>query len=314
MLEAESGSVERLLGREEEVKRILSYLESPRAYRVLVLVGPIGSGRTTILRYVLSHVSGYHKFHLDASPAAKPLGLPGVEEYLNCFGDVNACIDRVVREGMRIADHRPQEKLLVALDGLVCLRGPYECIVPHIVRGLARFVEAYSDRIRVIVSIDDQEAVLELGRIADYIDVLVVDGLERSAAEELVRREAARAGVSLDEQTVAEIASATGGLPYHIVTVIHEYRGDVHRWISDMWEKLRWKLVLIAAELGVSVRDVAKAMLDLVDKPLSAVPRQSYLLLRWALRNNIVYLAKGTMLKLQLPVYAGILRSIAYGG
>ncbi len=314
MLEAEPGSVEeRLLGREEEVRRILGYIESPRAYRVLVLAGPVGSGRTTILRYVLSHVKGYHKFHLDASPAAKPLGLPGVEEYLNCFADVNGCVDRVVRESMSIADHRPQAKLLVTLDGLACVRGPYECIVPHLVRGLARFVEAYSDRVRVIVSIDDQEAVLELGKIAEYIDVLVVDGLNREAAAGLARREAEKAGVRLDDQTINEVVAATGGLPYHIVTLIHEYRGDVQRWMSDVWEKLRWKLVLVASELGVSVKDVAKAILDLVDKPLSAVPRQSYLLLRWALRNNIVYLAKGTVLKLQLPVYAGILRSIAYG-
>ena len=312
MLEASTGGIE-LLGRREEVAHILNYIQSPRAYRVLVLSGPVGSGRTTLLRHVLSRFKEYHRFYLDASPAAKPLGLPGVEEYLDCFGDVNACIDRVVREGMRVADHRPEAKLLIAVDGLVCIRGPYECLVPHLVRGLARFVEAYSDRVRILVSIDDQEGVLELGRIADYIDMLVVEGLDREAAAELARREASRAGLSLDDRAISEIVAATGGLPYHIVGLIHEYRGNLQRWMSDIWEKLRWKLVLVASELGVSVRDVAKAILDLVDKPLSAVPRQSYLLLRWTLRNNIVYLARGTVLRLQMPVYAGILRSIAYG-
>ncbi len=306
-------AVHRILGRDPEFSRILSYIEAPRAHRVLILAGPVGSGRTTLIRAVLSRVRGFNRFYLDMSPAAKPLDIEGVKQLLNCYHREAECVDEVVQEIVRRADHG-SSRLLIAVDGLYCVRRLGECLTPHLVRGLARLVEAYPERVRVIVSLDDQETFLELGRIAEYTDTLIVAGLPREAALELVRLEAERVGVEIPEGLAEDIVAATGGLPYHILVVVDEYRGRLDAWMRDVAEKLRWKLALIASELGVNVRDVAKALLDLVDRPLSGIPRQSYLLLRYALRENIVYLASASMVRLQLPAYRGILKAVAYGG
>ena len=301
-----------LLGRGPELAKILSYIEAPRAHRVLILAGPIGSGRTTLIRAVLARAHGFHRYYLDMSPAAKPLGMEGVHELLNCYKRESECIDEVVQEIVRKADHGTA-KLLIAVDGLCCVRRYGECLTPHLVRGLARLVEAYPERVRVVISLDDQESFLELGGIAEYTDVLVVAGLPREAALELVKQEAERMGVNIPDNLAEDIVAATGGLPYHILIVVDEYAGRLDAWMRDVAEKLRWKLAIIASELGVNVRDVAKALLDLVDRPMSSIPRQSYLLLRYALRENIVYLAPGGIVRLQLPAYRGILKAVAYG-
>ncbi len=301
-----------LFGRDAELEKILSYIDAERAHRVFILSGPVGSGRTTLIREALRKRRDAIRYFIDFSPASKPLGIDGVLEEALCHGREEECLHRVIHDSIRRADGTTR-KIIIAVDGVYCIQGVHgECETPFMVRSLARLVEAYSERFRVILSIDDQETMLELGRVAEYIDILVVEGLPEDAARRFAEMQAREVGIPLDEDTLSDIVAATGGLPLHMLIIIHEYRGNVGEWARDAESKLKWKLALIASQLGVNLREAAKAILDLIDRPLTSIPRHAYSVLRAALRNNIVYLSRGEVVKLQLPVYRGMLHRVAY--
>ncbi|AEM39252.1 hypothetical protein Pyrfu_1394 [Pyrolobus fumarii 1A] len=302
-----------LLGREAELNKIMEYINAQHAHRVLVMWGPIGSGRSTLLRAALHMSNAVVKYYADFSPAPKPLGIEDVIEEVNCYGREDECLRSAISTTLHEAKER-SGKILIAIDGMVCDgRAGSPCTLPLLIRNLARLVETYSDKLRVILSIDDSEAVLDLGTVAEYIDTLIVNGLPPSAAREFVRREAEHANIPLSDDQVNDVVAATGGLPFHMLVVIHEYRGNLDAWMKDVESRLRWKLALIASTMGTNVREAAKGILDLVHKPVTLVPRHAYNLLRLALRTNIAYLSRNEVIALQLPVYRGILHRIAYG-
>jgi len=302
-----------ILGRERELEVIRSYIHAPRVLRVLLMWGPVGSGRSFLIRHILRTERNALRVFLDLSPAPKHLRIPGVHEIEECRRSTEECVAASVHEGLDKADGR-EERVIIAVDGVMCEEPGEKCKLPPLVRSLARLIEVHSTKLRIIMSVDDLEATLLLGTVAEYIRPLVVGGLDPDSAAEFVKREAAKAGLSLSNEEVANIVGATGGLPYAMLVVIHEYRGDVEKWMRDMTFKTRWKLTLISTLTGRPVREVAKDILDMHGRQVITLPRTAYEVLRAALKTNLVYVDEYSVVRLQLPIYRGILHSIAYGG